>query len=94
VNPEIAARLQARNFSTFENEKGYSFVVRDNCMAILSGTSPGSSAIATEAGFAFLIWRDGKPYLSAHGSPDMPASPEQVEALRLFSEDLKAALTS
>jgi len=94
VTPELAARLQSRNFTYFENEKGFCFVVRDNCMAVVSGNSPGSSSIATEGGFAFLVWRDGQPYLASRGTPDVPAAPEQVETLRRFSEDLKAALHS
>jgi hypothetical protein len=92
VNPEIAARLQSCNISFFDSEKGYSFLIRENCMAILSGASLGSSAIATDSGFAFLVWRDGQPRLAAHGAGEIPASPEQVETLRRFSEDLKAAL--
>ena len=92
MSPDIAARLQAVHIECFENEKGYCFAVRDNCMAIVSGGSPGSSAMATDSGFAFLVWRDGQPYLAAHGAPANPATPEQVETLRRFSEDLKAAL--
>jgi hypothetical protein len=93
VTPELAARLQSRDFRYFENEKGFCFVVRDNCMAVISGNSAGSSSIATEAGFAFLVWRAGQPYLASHGSLDIQATPEQVETLRQFSQDLKAALT-
>ena len=46
----------------------------------------------TEQGLAYLVWRDGQPYLAAKGS-EAPASPEQVEAIRKFSQDLNDALT-
>jgi len=39
------------------------------------------------------VWRDGLPYLAAKGS-ETPATPEQVETIRRFSEDLKTALST
>jgi hypothetical protein len=45
----------------------------------------------TEKGLAYLVWRDGEAWLSAHGS-QVAAEAEQVEDIRKFSEDLKMAL--
>jgi hypothetical protein len=92
VNPEIAARLQALRIECFATEKGYTFYTRETCAAIGHGASLGSSGIMTEAGLAYLTWREGRPYLAAHGGAASLAAPEQVEILRRFSEDLKAAL--
>jgi hypothetical protein len=47
----------------------------------------------TEQGLAYLVWRDGLPYLAAKGG-ETPATPEQVETIRKFSADLKSALKS
>jgi hypothetical protein len=38
-----------------------------------------------------LVWREGRPNLAAKGS-ETPATPEQVEAIRKFSQDLNEAL--
>jgi hypothetical protein len=46
----------------------------------------------TEQGLAYLVWRDGQPYLAAKGG-ETPATPEQVETIRKFSEDLNTALS-
>jgi hypothetical protein len=64
---------------------------RENCVAMV-GTTQGSTGIMTEHGLAFLVWRDGVPILAAKGA-EMPATPEQVEAIRQFTEDLKTALS-
>ena len=45
----------------------------------------------TENGVAYLIWREGSALLVGKGL-EVPATPEQVEELRAFSEDLKAIL--
>ena len=68
-----------------------SIYVRDNCMAAAGSAarSQGSTGMMTEQGLAYLVWRDGQPYLAAKGG-ETPATPEQVEAIRKFSEDLKA----
>ena len=92
MNPEIAARLQALHIECFATEKGYTFYTRENCAAIGHGASLGSSGIITDAGLAYLTWREGRAYLAAHGGAESLAAPEHVEALRRFSEDLKAAL--
>lgn len=92
MNPEIAARLLALHIECFATEKGYTFYTRENCAAIGHGASLGSSGIMTDAGLAYLTWREGRAYLAAHGGAESLAAPEHVESLRRFSEDLKAAL--
>ena len=92
MSPEIAARLQALHIECFATEKGYTLYTRENCAAIGHGLSLGSSGIMTEAGLAYLTWREGQPYLAAHGGAESTAAPEQVAMLRRFSDDLKAAL--
>jgi hypothetical protein len=96
VNPEIAARLQSLRIEWVASEKGYTFFTRDNCAAIGhekgGAYSVGSSGIMTEAGLGYLMWRDGRALLTAHGGNETPAADEQVEAVRQFSNDLKAAL--
>ena len=69
---------------------------RDNLIALVERTaggygSIGSTGILTERGLAYLVWRDGQAFLAGKGF-ELPAAAEQVEAIRLFSEDLKAAL--
>ena len=92
MNPEIAARLQAFHIECVATGKGYTFYIRDNCAAIGHGASLGSSGIMTDTGLAYLTWREGRAYLAAHGGAESLAAPEQIETLRRFSDDLKAAL--
>ena len=65
---------------------------RDECMAAVGGTQ-GSTGLMTAQGLAYLVWRDGQPFLSAKGG-ETPATPEQVETIRKFSEDLRTALST
>jgi len=96
VNPEIAARLARFGIEWLASEKGYCFFTRNNCAAIAHQQagrfSLGSAGVMTDAGLAYLLWREGAPYLSAHGGNANPATPEQVAAVQSFSADLKAAL--
>jgi len=69
-----------------------SLYVRGNCVAAVGGTQ-GSTGIMTEQGLAYLIWRDGVALLAAKGI-EIPASSEQVDEIRQFTEDLKSALTA
>jgi hypothetical protein len=96
VNSEIAARLESLRIQWFASEKGYTFFTRDNCAAIgreqANGYSVGSSGMMTEGGFAYLIWRDDRPFFAAHGGNEAPANRDQVDAVRQFSNDLKTAL--
>ena len=68
-----------------------SIYVRGECIAAVGGGSQGSTGMLTPQGLAYLVWRDGLPLLSSKGA-ETPATPEQVEAIRRFSEDLKTAL--
>ena len=96
MNPAIAARLRDLRIEWFASEKGYTMFTRENCAAIgheqADGYSVGSTGMMTDAGLSFLMWRAGQALFSAHGGAEVPASPEQVEAARQFSDDLKAAL--
>jgi hypothetical protein len=68
-----------------------SIYLRGECIALARGTQ-GSTGMMTEHGLAFLVWRDGRAMLVAKGV-EVPATEEQVEAVRKFSEDLKSALS-
>ena len=71
-----------------------SIYARDNCIAAVGGGesgNQGSTGMMTDQGLAYLVWRDGQPYLAAKGN-ETPATPEQVEAIRKFSQDLNDAL--
>ena len=96
MNSENAARLEGFDIAWFATEKGYTMFTRGNCAAIgheqPAGLSLGSSGLMTEGGFAYLVWRENRAWLVSHGGSEMPASEEQVEAIRRFSGDLKTAL--
>ena len=96
MNPATAARLKDLRIEWFASEKGYTMFTRENCAAIghvqADGYSVGSTGMMTDAGLSFLMWRDGRALFAAHGGAETAASPEQVEAARQFSEDLKVAL--
>jgi hypothetical protein len=86
------SRLDDLNIRLMVAGPAVSIYVRDNCMAAVGGTdNQGSTGMMTEQGLAYLVWRDGLPYLSAKAG-ETPATPEQVEAIRKFSQDLNDAL--
>jgi tyrosyl-tRNA synthetase len=96
VTSEVAARLQSVGIGLVTESPAVAVFVREVCVAMAGrgagGTlSPGSTGMMTENGLAYLVWREGRPWLAAKGS-EVAATPEQVEAIRKFSEDLKAAL--
>ena len=77
-----------------------SIYVRGDCIAAVggphaggAGTNQGSTGMMTDLGLAYLVWRDGLPYLAAKGG-ETSATPEQVETIRKFSEDLSYALNT
>jgi hypothetical protein len=96
VSPEILARLANLNIQLVSETAEYCIFARENCVAIAhlreAGLAVGSSGLMTEAGLAYLLWRDGQPLLASHGGLEMPAAPAQVAAVRQFSADLKQAL--
>jgi hypothetical protein len=86
--------LQSLDIAWFATEKGYTMFTRGNCAAMGREHSIGSSGLMTENGFAYLVWREERAYLVAHGGAEQPATHEQVDAIRRFSNDLKQALGS
>jgi hypothetical protein len=86
------SRLADFNISVVSEGAAVSVYVRDNCIAAV-GETQGSTGYMTERGLAYLVWRDGRPFLSAKGG-ETPATPEQVEAIQQFSRDLSNALSS
>ena len=96
MTDETAARLAACNIQLVAEAKGHCLLGRDACIALVERTeaglgSIGSTGIMTETGLAYLVWRDGRALLVGKGS-ERAAESEQVEAVRRFSDDLKAAL--
>jgi len=70
---------------------------RDGCVALVERSGDGfggvgSAGILTGKGFAALIRRGERSYFVAKNF-EQEARPEQVESLRRFSADLKAALS-
>jgi hypothetical protein len=85
------SRLDDLNIRRMAEGPAVTIYVRDNCMAAV-GNTQGSTGLITEQGLAYLVWRDGHAYLAAKGG-ETPATPEQVETIRKFSEDLNTALS-
>jgi hypothetical protein len=85
------SRLEDLNIRLVVEGPAVSIYMRNNCVAAVGGTQ-GSTGIMTEQGLAYLVWREGQPFLAAKGS-ETPATPEQVESIRKFSEDLNTALS-
>jgi len=96
VNPVIADRLASLHIQLLsEGDKVFLFA-RDTCVALVERRetgigSIGSTGVMTETGLAYLVWRDGQAKLVGKGG-EQAAADAQVEAVRRFSEDLKAAL--
>ena len=90
------SRLDDLNIRLMVEGPAVSIYVRDNCIAAVGGANvinQGSTGMMTEQGLAYLVWRDGLPFLAAKGG-ETPATPEQVETIRKFSADLKSALNT
>ena len=90
------SRLEDLNIRLMVEGPAVSIYVRDNCIAAVGGTgaaNQGSTGMMTGQGLAYLVWRGGQPFLAAKGS-ETPATPEQVETIRKFSEDLQTALNT
>ena len=96
MSPEVLARLAAAEIQVVAENNGYFIVARETCIGIVreqpSGLTIGSSGMMTDSGLAYLIWHGCRPVLAAHGGAQTPATPEQVDAIQLFSNDLKAAV--
>ena len=96
MTPEIAARLSALDIRLMAEARAYTIFARGNCLAVAQRneagfSSLGSSGMMTEAGLAYLVWREGRPLLVAKQS-EVEAAPTQLEELRQFSGDLRSAL--
>jgi hypothetical protein len=96
VNSELEARLEGFGIGLFAESPAVSIFMREGCVAMVGrtsggGLSLGSTGMLTDHGLAYLVWRDGQACLAAKGG-EVAADAGQVEAIRKFSEDLKAAL--
>lgn len=94
---EILQRLVSAGIQLVPAEvSGYVVFERDGFVSLVEkrdtglGTA-GNPALLTEHGLAVLVWRGESPFFVAKGH-EQPATSEQVDALRRFSGDLKAAL--
>jgi len=98
VTPALEARLASLGIALVAETPAVTAFARDTCVAMAGasaggGLTLGSTGIMTENGVAYLVWREGRPWLAAKGA-EVPAAPEQVDAIRRFSEDLQAALAT
>ena len=104
MTPETAARLAGCGIELAAESPLYNMFTRGSCVALVrpgtggktagateAGAGIGSSGMMTEDGLAFLVWREGLPYLAAKGR-EAAASSAQVEEIQKFSLDLKRAL--
>ncbi len=93
MTPETAARLAGCGIQLAAESPQYSMFTRGYCVALVcpGAAGIGSTGMMTETGLAFLVWREGRPYLAAKGH-ETPATFAQVEETTRFSLDLKRAL--
>jgi hypothetical protein len=82
--------LAGFNIERLAGANGLVMYGRGACVAFV-GSSIGGTGYMTENGVAWLIWRDGRPWLVSKGVA-VAANPEQVREIQKFSEDLKKAL--
>jgi len=73
-------------------------VVRDNCIALLEATPEGMKIIAKPGcrmgeSIGVLVEQDGRQVFQ-HKSETVEATPERLEALRRFREDLENVLAA
>src|SRR5262249_9140448 len=75
-NTQTAARLRSVRIEWFATEKGFTMFTRENCAAIAheqpGGYSLGSTGVMTEAGFSYLLYREGRAVFAAHGGAETP----------------------
>jgi len=88
------SRLDDFNIRLMVEGPAVSLYIRDNCIAAVGGAAQGqgSTGLMTDQGLAYLVWHDDQPYLAGKGG-EILATPEQVETIRKFSEDLNTALS-
>jgi hypothetical protein len=98
VNPVIADRLARLHIQVLAEAGRHVLLARDTCVALVERTdaglgSIGGTGVMTEAGLAYLVWREGRAILVGRGG-ESAAGEAQVEVIRRFSADLKAALAA
>lgn len=96
MNPAIADRLASLQIQVLAEADKHFLLARDTCVVLVERTaagigSIGSTGMMTEAGLAYLVWREGRAVLVGKGG-ESPADDAQVDAVRRFSEDLESAL--
>ncbi len=93
MSPAVTERLESHGIRVVSQSHRYVMLVRDQCLAIVgveNGVcSIGSTGLLTEDGLAYLVLRGEREFLMAKGR-ELPALPEQIEAIRKFSDDVKA----
>jgi hypothetical protein len=94
VTPEIAARLAALDIQAMAEAKEYFMLTRELCVAMVhrtaEGYSAGSAGMMTGNGLSYLVWREGRALLAGKGAV-AEADQDQIDTIRKFSEDIKAA---
>jgi hypothetical protein len=95
VSPAITQLLESQGIRLVSEAREYVMLARDNCVALVrmeNGVcSIGSTGLLTGNGLAYLVKRGERDFLVAKGI-ESPALPEEVEAIRKFSNDLKALI--
>jgi hypothetical protein len=101
--PDPAEQLQRLylagfELQTFERYAGSVGVIRDGCIALLRATPVGLEMIGTPGWrvgevLGVLVEKDGKRVFQAK-SEVVEATPERLEALQRFREDLGQLLTA
>ena len=94
------ARLYQSGFDiqTFERFPRSVAVVRDNCVALLEATPEGLKIVATPGwlmagGIGVLVEQDGRQVFQ-YKSEIVEATPERLETLRQFREELENLLAA
>ena len=89
------AGFELQTFERYANSVG---VIRDGCIALLRATPVGLEMIGTPGWrmgevLGVLVEKDGRQVVQAK-SEIVDATPERLEALRRFEEDLERLLTA
>ena len=93
MDRSLQARLAAAGIQLAAETASHYLLARGEFIALveLATLSPGSTGMLTENGLAYLVWRGGEARLKSR-TADLPATADQVDAIRAFSRDLEAAL--
>lgn len=103
MTPELMAKLEALASAGIElvpmaQVPNHFVFARDGFAALVEKRGQGfgqvgSAGLVTDSGFCALTWRADQAFFVSRGT-ESPASPEQIELLRAFDRDLRAALSS